>query len=273
LISRHGTAIDLLSPRLGNGRRAPQTVRREHIRKEERMTRNLKVLGLALMAICALGALMASAASAQQGKLTADGPVFLLGTDTVGGVNELIYPGLPATKCPGSHYKASSVGNQAVGIANGSNQFTVVPNYTACKVGIFPSTVVITTCDYRFTLGQTTGGVAHTYGVSASVECENGGDTIHIEVYSDEAHTKKICTVTFGAQTPTSELHATFNTATGKTRIHGAVKNIHANRTSLGGGAGGCPPSGTTTAAEYKVDFEVDGFNSAGGPTTASVSE
>jgi hypothetical protein len=234
------------------------------------MTRNLKVLGLALMAVCAMGALMASAASAQtQGKLTSDGPVFLLGTDTVGGVNELVYPGLPATKCPGSHYKASAVGNQAVGIANGATQFTVVPNYTACKVGIFPATVVMTSCDYVFSLGLTTGGVAHTYGLGASVVCGVAGDTIHLEVYSDEAHTKKICSVTFGAQTPTSELHATYNTATKKTRVHGVAKNIHANRTNLGG----CPPSATTNAAEYKVDVEVSGFNEGGEATDASISE
>jgi hypothetical protein len=42
----------------------------------------LKTLGLALVAVFALSAVAASAASAQQGKLTSDGPVTLTITET-----------------------------------------------------------------------------------------------------------------------------------------------------------------------------------------------
>ncbi len=46
------------------------------------MIRNLKALGLTLAAVFAMSAIAASAASAQQGTLTSDGPVTLYGTET-----------------------------------------------------------------------------------------------------------------------------------------------------------------------------------------------
>jgi hypothetical protein len=132
-------------------------------------------------------------------------------------------------------------------------------------------TVKMTSCDYKFILGSTTGGVAHTYGISTQIECSTPGDQIHLEVYSNPQHTNLICTVTFGAQIPpTQHLHATYSTATGKIRIHGQITSIHGIRTNSGGG---CPPSGTTSAAEYKLDIEVSGENEAGGATAASVVE
>ena len=69
-------------------------------RKEQIMIRNLKVLGLALVAAFAMSTMVASAASAQQGELTSDGPEFMEGTELATG-NSLVYPGLSETKCRG----------------------------------------------------------------------------------------------------------------------------------------------------------------------------
>ena len=123
------------------------------------MTRNLKALGLALVAIFAMSAMVASAASAQQGVLTSDGEFFLEGTELAEG-NELIYKGLPAAKCPQSHFHGGVVGTTPHDDlpASGATEFTVVPTYTNCKVGVFPATVKMTTCDFEFALGETTGG-------------------------------------------------------------------------------------------------------------------
>jgi hypothetical protein len=46
------------------------------------MTSKLKTLGLALVAAFAIGAVAASAASAQNGIFTSDGPATLIGTQT-----------------------------------------------------------------------------------------------------------------------------------------------------------------------------------------------
>ena len=81
------------------------------------------------------------------------------------------------------------------------------------------------------------------------------------------ALTNLICSVTFGAQTPTSELHAT-DTTDGSIRIDGQAKNIHATRTN----SGGCPPSNTTNEAEYKVNVEVTGLDTDDETTDIGIS-
>lgn len=68
--------------------------------------RNLKALGLAAVAVLAFSAVAASAASAQQGKLTSDGPVTLTGEDT--GVNFFKAFG-SEVRCPDSKYTGHTV--------------------------------------------------------------------------------------------------------------------------------------------------------------------
>jgi hypothetical protein len=232
------------------------------------MPRKLRIFMTVFPVVLASGALSASAASAQQGKITSTGPVILHGTEF--SENEFLYPGLPATKCPESHTTWAAVGTTPHDfITPGSTQATVVTTATNCKVGVFPATLKATSCDYKYVIGVTTGGVAHTYGLTTHIECTTPGDSNHLEVYSNAAHTNLICSVTFGAQTPTSGLHVTYNTAAGTIRAHGLITKVKATRTNLGG----CPPSGTTEAAEFKLDVTVGGSNESGGTTPFSISD
>src|ERR1044072_3755126 len=82
-------------PRVGN-----QSGRRK------RMIRNLKAPGLALMAVFALTAMAASTASAQQGTLTSDGPVTLIGTETGEPNDNSISMFGTTIRCPGSTHTA-----------------------------------------------------------------------------------------------------------------------------------------------------------------------
>jgi hypothetical protein len=239
------------------------------------MTRNLKVLGLALMAAFAMSAVVASAASAQTiGKFTSDGThFFLTGTELAGG-NKLEYPGLPPIACPESHFHGGKLDTTVTPtkhspLTSGDSSVTIKPTYTNCKVGIFPATVKMTGCDFDFKLGETTpSGTAHTYGLHVQVTCENPAtEQIHLEVYSDAGHTKLICSTTFGAQTPHSQLHAT-DTTNGRVLVKGIITGIHATRTN----SGGCPPSNTTNAVVYEVNVELTGENEGGGTTALSIS-
>lgn len=232
------------------------------------MIRNLKALGLALMAVFAMSAITASGAAAQKGELTSDGSFYLVGTELAEG-NELKYPGLPGTTCKESHFKAGVVGETPhAALENGATVFTVVPTYTNCKVGIFPATVDMTGCDYKFTLGETTGEPsANTYGVDATLECENTGEEEpHLTAYSDTGHTNPICEITFTHEGLVSTLHAT-DTTDGTIRIHGTVHSIHAKKR-----LGGCGGEGTTNEAVYHVNVEVTGENEGGGQTDVAIS-
>jgi hypothetical protein len=227
------------------------------------MTRSLKALGLTGVVLITSVA-VASGASAQL--VTSDGSFFKVGTELAEG-NAFLYPGLPEIKCTGSHFRGGAIGSTPHSpLSSGYSKFTVTPTYTGCKAGIFPMTVKMTTCDFRGELGETTGG-GDTYGQKISLECTTAGDSVHMEIYSNAAHTNLICSITLGAQTPTSAIHVT-DTTNGSIRVHGALTGIHATRTNFGG----CPPSGTSNAVEYKVNVEGTGENLGGAPTAVSLS-
>ncbi|MET0306448.1 MAG: hypothetical protein ABW196_09510, partial [Solirubrobacterales bacterium] len=215
------------------------------------MTRKLKLLGTVLMAACALSAVAASAAFAQQGTVTSDGPFKLTATEIGGeGANEFNFGGgIPGAKCVDSSFEGGALGaTPHTTIPSGSTTFTIAPTYKSCKVGFLPATVKPTTCDFVFHLGQTTGGT-HTYGLTADVECTTPGDEIHLEVYTDAAHTNKVCSITFPQQTGITGLHATDTTA-GDILINGTATGITASHKS----EGGCPGAAHTTTATYKAN-------------------
>jgi hypothetical protein len=137
------------------------------------MIRNLKVLGLALAAVLAFGALSASAASAQTpGKLTVagGGSATLDVTETVGGLNAFTSFG-GNTKCPGSTMKGHKITTTPHELVpNLATEVTLTPNFINCITtdsggAEHKTTVTMTTCDFHAKIGETTGGVEHTYGV------------------------------------------------------------------------------------------------------------
>lgn len=177
------------------------------------MTRNLKAIGLALMAAFALSAVAASAASAQVGQLTAPEPVTLTGTEIAGKVNALTSP-LGSVTCPGSTYTGHAVlthsqtteGKKHELIKTPVSEVTVTPKYIECRahipiLGTRPVTVLMTGCDFDIEAGETTGG-EHTYAATAQLTCPPNVEP-HVEIFkAGSEHTvgNRVCTITFAEQ-------------------------------------------------------------------------
>ena len=251
------------------------------------MIRNLKLLGLALMAVFAMGAVLASAASAQ-GKLTSDGLVTLSGTET--GVEQNRLTAFAAfVECPGSTYVGHAVNGGL--IPSGSTTATLTPNYKQtstdgkdenCK-GPFgwSATVDPNGCDFVVHLGATTGGVAGTYGVTFDVVCP-GGNEITVTLWTSKAdHTKEIggglttppfCILHVPAQTGLIGAHAT---STGNDiDLTGTVEGITVKRTEQAEHPSPvlCKTE-TTTTGKFDLDVTATGLNGAGGATGISLSD
>ncbi|MET0305169.1 MAG: hypothetical protein ABW196_02945, partial [Solirubrobacterales bacterium] len=206
----------------------------------------------------------------QIGELTSDGPFKLTGTEVGGeGVNEFNFGGgIPGVKCVDSSFEGGALGaTPHTTIPSGSTTFTMSPTYKKCKAGFQPITVAMTSCDYVFTLGTTTGG-GKTYGLKTDIECSVPGDEVHLELFSDEAHTNRICSITFPQQTNITGLHAT-DSGAGDLVIGGTATGITASHKS----EGGCPGAAHTTTATYKLNITMSGDNAAGGATAISLSD
>ena len=223
------------------------------------MTRNLKALGLALVAVFAMSAIAASAAHAEtEGHVTSTGPVTLKGTDTGATLeNSLTVTVLGSTTkihCPESHYtghKLNVTPHQR--LTSGETQITVTTITTNCTDGTNAITVNMNGCDWQFLDFTTTGGVAGTYGIRADITCPG---TNKIEM------TGSACAIKIGAQTDLTGLHAT-NTGSGTSDsidITGTV-NVAASACGIG-----------ITAVKH-VDFNMRGFNNVEAETGVTISD
>jgi hypothetical protein len=243
------------------------------------MIRNLKALGLALVAVFALSAVVASAASAQNGILTSTGPVTLIGTQT-GTANQLSAFGgtttcsNTTTKYTGHKYNVTP----HTFIPNNSSTFTVTPHYMGCtsKIGaaIFPTTIDMNGCDYDFHLEGTTPGV-DTYTLKAFVTCPTG-QHITITIFATAAkHTanEPFCDITITENAGGYVgLHATETTSpTKKVVINGEIKELISADKSSPTGSILCPTESTNTASLVQ-DVELEGKNEAGSTTGISLS-
>ena len=169
------------------------------------MTRNLKALGLALIAVFAMSALAVSSASAATGNFTLEEAGTLTGDQL--GANHFFETGSGLTlTCTSSHF--DGVGTQPAS----SNTATIKPTYSGCttKVSIFtfPATIDFTSCDYTF------------YGTESDVAigCESEGDTIDIKIYQNHTnHTAgtTLCELKVPAQTINNEGAVTYTNTSG----------------------------------------------------------
>ncbi|MGC1853647.1 MAG: hypothetical protein WA687_14585 [Solirubrobacterales bacterium] len=243
------------------------------------MIRNLKALGLALVAMLALSAVAASAASAQQGKLTADGPVTLTATETGTPINDNFFRNNTGTKvtCPGSTYTGHKYNVTPHGlIASGETTATVTPKYaTHCTahipiLGTRPATVTMNSCDYVFHIGNTTPGGNGTYGVSADLVCPGTGPQIHIYKNNPASHTtpEQICTITV---TPATDITGPHLTSTGGVAddidLDGIFTGIHETH------EGSLCGTGTTNNAELRVDITIKGQTGGGVNTPVTITD
>lgn len=244
------------------------------------MIRNLKALGLALVAVVALSAFAASTASA--GQLTSDGPVTLDGTQTPIGnptANNRLTAFGGNTLCPNATYTGHKVlthaettaGKTHELIPSGATKVTIKPDYGSCTALGFPATVDMNGCDYEFEIGTVTNHVA---SVNAYVVCPEGKD-ITLRIYSGAGkHTanEPFCHITIKEKATAY----TGLTATGTTTnpddidITGTVTGIEATKSSPTGSI--LCPHETTTTASLDQDITVTGTDGQGNPTGITIS-
>jgi hypothetical protein len=160
------------------------------------MIRNFKALGLALVAVLAMSAVVASAAQAT-GKVTATegGAVVLKGEQV--GANTLTVGGVRTVSCSEAKLeKALAAGEQLTTVTN------ITAKYDSCTGnGETTATVNMTSCTY--TLESTVNEGATGKG-TAKIACSTAGDGIDVDIYEKGvAHetAKALCRYKIPAQT------------------------------------------------------------------------
>jgi hypothetical protein len=164
------------------------------------MTRLLKALGIAMSAM-AMFAVMASAAHAETGTLTAaEYPAFITGEQAGPVVFDIGAGPARIVECAISRMDSTITGP--------TDPVTFKPSYTACTSnGGIPATVTVNNCDYGFGVSKpaTTGiASANTGRLQASLNCP-AGEQLEIHVYENAArHMENVptCRYDIGVQGP-----------------------------------------------------------------------
>jgi hypothetical protein len=178
------------------------------------MMRKFKTLGLAMVAVLAMSAVVASAASAQ---FTANAyPTTGTATSALG--NDVFTVDGSSVECAG-HFEGT--------LKEASTTLTVTPTYSNCKAfGFASATVAMNGCDYLFhDVGSNTAG-------QVSVHCPAGKNIVI---------TAGNCVVDVGTQTPPLKT-VTYGNAHPNVTVKANVTGITANVTTDGFL---CPLSGT----------------------------
>jgi hypothetical protein len=154
------------------------------IRKEQKMKRKLKVLGLTLTAALALSGLAASGASAVE-FTAASYPTHVVATDEF---NDDVFHigGATTLECDNESFTATLTAK--------SKTISFTPSWVDCRtagVPFYDVTVTHNGCNLVF----------HTTPNNVSITCPTG-KVIEIHHYNNSAHTSLRCTDTVGAQQP-----------------------------------------------------------------------
>ena len=221
------------------------------------MMRNLKVLGIAMAAVFAMSAVIASAASADQ--LTSESsPVTLTGAQIASENNKLTSPEVGTISCETADYNATSV-------ATPTRTITVTPVYTNCRVFGFLSHTPIhmNGCDYLLHVNTAANDTTGT----ADLVCPAGATVTATAI---SVGTTK-CTVHIAPQTNLAKIEAT-NIGSGATReieLHLEIENIAETHTK-GSGLGACP-AGSSTKAVLEGTVKVTGETTSATPTHVGI--
>ena len=173
------------------------------------MNRNLKVLGLALVAALAMSALAASAAPAAHTAFitagSAGAPAHIDGKQI--GQQVFNRTGREVT-CEIANFGESST------VPGSATSLTLKPEYKNCHAKVLgntlPATVTMNGCDYNFTLTKDTSPTKYTVGIT-HIECTTPNE-IQVHVYtSHENHTNNVnaCTYNIPEQTITGGIELT----------------------------------------------------------------
>ncbi|MGC1851094.1 MAG: hypothetical protein WA687_01495 [Solirubrobacterales bacterium] len=225
------------------------------------MTRNLKILGLALVATLAAGVLVVSGTPA-----SSETPNLTAGKGTVGkhqdvqidgsGQNETFHAFGVTVKC-----EITVFGPNTVTVPTAF--FTVKPYHKVCSAPALGElvndvTVVTNKCGFQFNIGSTAvdgGGkpIPDTYTGLLDFECENANEAFEVQLWFNEKEDGKnppSCVIKLKPQTGAGlTIKVDTTGAHHDLSISGAISNLHAER--IGNGAPVLCPNGTTNTAKY----------------------
>jgi hypothetical protein len=207
--------------------------------------KNLKILGLALVAVFAMSAVVASAASATVFRSEST-PTVLTGTQKAG-TNDVFNTMGGTVTCENATYVGSVSGTS-------STEAEVEPTYSGCTAfGFANVTIDVNKCKYKFTAGSIISG---NFEGSVHIVCPEKP----IEV------TAPGCTITVATQTPTGGTITYTNLGSGTTRELGvdvALTGIHYIEDNKGLFPTCSSPGVTTTDGTYRGESIVKGENEA----------
>jgi hypothetical protein len=206
------------------------------------MIRNLKTLGLAVVAVLAMNVMVVSVASAANEFHSAGTPTTISGLHK--STTALHIPGAGTWECTTTAFHGVQTGTTA-------KELTIHPTYSGCKAFGFSTTDVSTTgCDYTLTQPSSLKSVTH-------VVCQTTAGPPHVQHLVRITPTVfggSVCTVTFGSQSPTGNVSFINNPTFGSGETH-VVENgrvlVTSNVTGLKHSAG--------CGAEAKADATFTG--------------
>lgn len=203
------------------------------------MTRKLKVLGLALVAMFAMSAV---AASAQAAKFqAAEYPASITAHSAES--DNFFVTDVGVVECSTHHFEGGA--NEA------TTTLTVSPTYENCEAFGLNAEVDTNNCQYVFHLAEGGGPV---YTMNVDIDCAVSTETIEVITPA--------CVVTVGEQKGLS--HVLAENAGGDVAIEAAVGGIKYNKT-------GALCSGTGFAGEYFGTALVEGFNELSEPNNVFI--
>ncbi len=160
------------------------------------MIRNLKALGLALVAVFAMTAVLASASQAAVKVTTGANPAILTGsviahTGITGLVHTFTLAGGQKLSCEETKFSAT--------VASGATSVTVTPTYNKCKAIVgsleVKATVTMNGCDYVFHGGVNVSTTTWKEG-QIDLVCE-AGKVVEVHVYKElNNENEELCTLT-----------------------------------------------------------------------------
>ena len=169
------------------------------------MTRNLKVLGLALVAVFAMTAVFASAGQGATKLTCASYPCIITGHPIEHNKTKLH----TFTLNTGTSISCTTVTFEGtIAKAADNESVTITPTYDSCSTAAGgPVTVNMNGCDYVFHGGSETVGEPHHFaGGLADLKCPAGGPTVVIFANAtDHAANKPACTITVTPENNLSE--------------------------------------------------------------------
>lgn len=194
------------------------------------MTRILKILGMTATALAALVALLAPAAQAEPGVLTAEGfPAIVTGQQQNEGVTFDIGAGPLKTVTCASQLDAT--------LEEPTSPVTFRPTYANCvaQPGAMPTTITLNGCDYQigFTEPGSTGAPGTTGTMRAAIACPDGQIEIHVfETAMAHAANEPLCTYDVFQQEPVAA-GIYHNTAGMPTHVTATVSATFTARSTL----------------------------------------